>query len=107
MKLDDGSLKLHSLLTLIVLNAYDLLTLKPWGEKEEAIAIGACIDALPLTKGYRCMACVSAKNVDFQDFCYRSGGYGRSKKSLLRSSKFFARNSVARHLGSTLSLIHI
>ena len=52
MKLDDGSLKLHSLLTLIVLNEYDLLTLKPWGEKEEAIAIGACIDALPLTKGY-------------------------------------------------------
>ena len=42
---------MRSLLTFIILNEHDLLELKPWGEKEEAIAIGACIDALPLAKG--------------------------------------------------------
>ena len=52
LELDDGTLRMQSLLERIVLNERDLLGSKPWGEKEEAIAIGACIDALPLAKGH-------------------------------------------------------
>jgi len=48
LELDDGTLQMRSLLTHIILNDHDILALKPWGEKEEAIAIDACIDALPL-----------------------------------------------------------
>ncbi len=41
---------MQSLLEHILINDNNILTLKPWGEKEESIAINACIDALPLVK---------------------------------------------------------
>lgn len=41
---------MQSLLEHILINDHNILTLKPWGEKEESIAINACIDALPLVK---------------------------------------------------------
>jgi len=49
-EMDEGTLKIRSLLNDILLNEQDLLELKPWEAKQEAIAIGSCIDALPLAK---------------------------------------------------------
>jgi hypothetical protein len=49
-ELHEGTLKIHSLLNHILLNENDILDLKAWGAKEEAIALSACIDSLPLAK---------------------------------------------------------
>lgn len=49
-ELDDGTLKIHSLLNHILLNAYNSLDLQDWGVQEEAVAVGACIDSLPLAE---------------------------------------------------------
>ena len=43
---DDGTLKMRSLMKYILLNESKLLKLKPWKDRQEAIAIGACIDQL-------------------------------------------------------------
>jgi len=49
-EMHEGTLKIRFLLNHILLNEHDLLDLKPWGAREEAIAVGACIDSLPLAK---------------------------------------------------------
>lgn len=49
-EMHEGTLKIRGLLNNILLNEYNLLRLKPWGYKQEAIAVGACIDSLPLAK---------------------------------------------------------
>lgn len=49
-EIHEGTLKMQSLLENILINEHKCLTLKPWGDKEESIAINACIDALPLAK---------------------------------------------------------
>lgn len=49
-EIHEGTLQMRSLLNDILLNQHKLLDLKPWSDKEEAIAINACIDALPLAK---------------------------------------------------------
>jgi hypothetical protein len=49
-EMHEGTLKIRSLLHHILLNEHDLLDLKAWGVREEAIAVGACIDSLPLAK---------------------------------------------------------
>ena len=49
-ELDEGTLKIRTLLNHILLNENDILELNAWGAKEEAVAVGACIDYLPLAK---------------------------------------------------------
>ncbi|PHS08068.1 MAG: hypothetical protein COA78_13100, partial [Blastopirellula sp.] len=49
-RMDEGTVRIRMLLKHILLNERDRLKLKPWGHKEEAIAINACIDALPVVK---------------------------------------------------------
>lgn len=49
-EMHEGTLRIRSLLNHILLNEHDLLTLKVWGFKEEAIAVEACIESLPLAK---------------------------------------------------------
>lgn len=49
-EMHEGTLKIPFLLEHILINENNLLDVKPWGAKEEAIAVGACIDALPLAK---------------------------------------------------------
>jgi len=49
-EMHEGTLKIRSLLNHILLNEHDLLELKKWGAREKAIAVGACIDSLPLAK---------------------------------------------------------
>ena len=49
-EMHEGTLRIRSLLKHILLNERSLSNLKGWGAKEEAIAVGACIDSLPLAK---------------------------------------------------------
>lgn len=49
-EIHEGTLRIRSLLNYILLNGDNLLDLKPWGDKEEAIAVGACIDSLLLVQ---------------------------------------------------------
>ncbi|MBK1791989.1 hypothetical protein [Persicirhabdus sediminis] len=49
-EMDEGTLKIRSLLNHILLNEHELLDLREWRAPEEAIAVGACIDSLPLAK---------------------------------------------------------
>ncbi|MBL9152731.1 MAG: hypothetical protein JNK37_09610 [Verrucomicrobiales bacterium] len=49
-EMHEGTLKIRSLLNHILLNEQDLLDLKAWGAREEAIAVEACISSLPLAK---------------------------------------------------------
>lgn len=46
-ELDEDTLRMRSLLRHILLNEHGILKLKPWEDQQEAIAINACIDALP------------------------------------------------------------
>ena len=50
LELDDGTLRMRSLLTQTLLNDHDLLDLKPWGAPERAVAINSCIESLPLAR---------------------------------------------------------
>ena len=45
-EIHEGTLRIRSLLNHVLLNENNLLNLKPWGEKQEAIAVGACIESL-------------------------------------------------------------
>ena len=47
-EMHEGTLKIRGLLEDILLNDFGTLKLKPWQAEQEAIAINACIDALPL-----------------------------------------------------------
>lgn len=47
---DDGTVEMRSLFRHVLINEHDFPDVQPWGKKEEAIAINACIDALPLAK---------------------------------------------------------
>lgn len=49
-EMHEGTLRIRSLLNHIMLSENNLPNLKPWGHKQEAIAVGACIDALPLAQ---------------------------------------------------------
>lgn len=49
-EMDERTRRIRGLLEHILLNDNDLLDVKPWEEKQEAIAVGACIDALPLAE---------------------------------------------------------
>jgi hypothetical protein len=49
-EMHEGTLRIRSLLNHILLNEHNLLDLKPWGAKQEAIAVEACIDSLPLAQ---------------------------------------------------------
>jgi len=49
-EMHERTLKVRILLNHILLNHYNILDLSAWGAKEEAIAINACIDSLPLAK---------------------------------------------------------
>ncbi len=50
-ELDDGTVEMRMLLEHVLLDERGFLGVKPWGVKEEAIAINACIDALPIADG--------------------------------------------------------
>ena len=47
-EIDDGTVIMESLLNHIILDEDQIIGATPWGEKEHAIAINACIDALPI-----------------------------------------------------------
>lgn len=49
-EMHEGTLKMKSLLEYILINSGGFQGLKPWGDKEELIAVNACIDALPQVK---------------------------------------------------------
>lgn len=49
-EMHEGTSRIRSLLNYILLNESDFLALRAWGTREEAIAVGACIDSLPLVK---------------------------------------------------------
>lgn len=49
-EIHEGTLVMRSLLEDTLLNEHNILDLEPWGKAEEAVAVGACIDALHLAK---------------------------------------------------------
>ncbi|MEM8671339.1 MAG: hypothetical protein AAGG48_27715 [Planctomycetota bacterium] len=49
-EMDEGTLRIRTLLRLILLNGHDALKLKPWEVKQKTIAVGSCVDALPDAK---------------------------------------------------------
>lgn len=49
-EIHEGTLSMRSLLEHIMLNEHNLLKIRPWEAKKEALAVKTCIEALPLAK---------------------------------------------------------
>ncbi|MFT5904830.1 MAG: hypothetical protein ACI9E1_000416 [Cryomorphaceae bacterium] len=50
-ELDDGTVEMRMLFEHVLLDERGFLGMQSWGKKQEAIAINACIDALPIADG--------------------------------------------------------